>query len=139
MKQDIRWLQRFVNFELALTELKSDIGVVNKRPLTSLEAKGLIKTFEFTFELAWNCMKDIANDQGIADILGSKDAIRFAFKTNLIHDGEIWMSMVDSRIKTSHTYHRELANEIAQKIIMIYYPEFLQFEKTLNQLKNKKL
>ena len=138
MAKDVRWLQRFDNFELALKELKSDIAVVSQRPLTSLEAKGLIKTFEFTFELAWNCMKDVANDQGITDILGSKDAIRFAFKNGIIQDGEIWMSMIDSRIKTSHAYHRELANEIAEKIITDYYTEFLNLQKTLIQRKNKK-
>src|SRR3990167_5900477 len=117
MTKDVRWLQRFANFELALADLKNDISITNKRALSTLEAKGLIKTFEFTFELAWNCMKDICEDQGVTGILGSKDAIRFAFKRALIKDGELWMSMVDSRIQTSHTYNRELANDIAQKII----------------------
>lgn len=138
MTQDIRWQQRFNNFELALADLKNDMQIVRTRPFSTLEAKGLIKTFEFTYELAWNCMKDIAINQGITDILGSKDAIRFAFKAGLIQDGELWMSMVDSRIKTAHTYHRELANNIAQRIVTYYYPEFLLFQKTLTALKNKK-
>ena len=139
MKNDIRWLQRFANFELALAELNSDVSIANTRSLSTLEEKGLIKTFEFTFELAWNCLKDIGQEQGIMDILGSRDAIRFAFKTGLINDGDLWMSMVDSRIKTSHTYHRDLANDIAKKIIDSYYPEFLRLQQTLIQLKNKQL
>ena|SRR3990167_3135009 len=137
MALDTRWLQRFTNFESALTELKNDISIMHSRSFNTLEEKGLIKTFEFTFELAWNCFKDIGVDQGCTDILGSKDAIRFAFKNNIIHDGELWMSMVDSRIKTSHTCNRAVAKDITQKIITLYYPEFMQLHVTLMQLKNK--
>lgn len=138
MTKDIRWHQRFVNFQLALTELTSDIKIVQTRSLSSIEEKGLIKTFEFTFELAWNCLKDLCEDQGVTGIIGSKDAIRFAFKRGLIEDGETWLDMVESRIKTAHTYHRELANKISQLIVKKYYPEFIKLHEKLNQLKNEK-
>ena len=137
MAQDIRWHQRLANFQLAMAELGSDIKIMKTRTLSTMEEKGLIKTFEFTFELAWNCLKDIAEHQGETTILGSRDAIRYAFKRGIIEQGDIWMDMVDSRIKTAHTYHRALAQDIAKKIIRDYYPEFCHLQEKLLQIKNK--
>lgn len=138
MTMDIRWQQRFANFQSVLIELTSDIHIANTRKLSIMEEKGLIKTFEFTFELAWNCLKDLGEYQGITNIIGSRDAIRFAFKNGLIEDGEVWMDMIESRIKTAHTYHRELANQIGSKIINQYYAEFIKLQKKLTQLLSKK-
>ena len=43
----------------------------------------------------------------------------------------MWMDMIKSRIKTSHTYNEETANEIYQKIISEYYDAFLKFEEVM--------
>jgi len=81
--------------------------------------------------MAWNVMKDYALYQGNAEISGSRDAIRFAFNSNLISDGDKWMEMIKSRIKTSHTYNEETASEIYQKIISEYHSLFLDFQETM--------
>jgi nucleotidyltransferase substrate binding protein (TIGR01987 family) len=113
---------------------------------SDLEREGLIKRFEYTYELAWNTMKDFLEEQGYTNITGSKDAIRQAFQVNLIKDGSEWMKMVDSRILTSHTYNEETAEEIAEEIRESYFYVFkeliekLETELTKNQsdLFNKK-
>ena len=133
MTIDTRWKQRFSNYELALVELTRDLSVSKSKPLSRMEEKGLIKTFEFTFELAWNCMKDICENKD-TPIRGSKDAIYQANKRGLIENFPLWMDMVDSRIKTAHTYHKELADSIAAKIIENYYSEFIKLRDTLKQL-----
>jgi hypothetical protein len=43
---DIRWQQRFSNFKRAL------------------EQQGLVKVFEYTYELAWNTMRDLLGSRG---------------------------------------------------------------------------
>lgn len=68
-----------------------------------MERQGLIKAFEFTYELAWNTLRDYLLYQGITDIVGSRDTIRTAFRENLIENGEEWMNMLQSRNRTSHT------------------------------------
>lgn len=136
-KKDIRWQQRFSNFEDALTQLTEAITITQKRKLTALEEQGLIQGFEYNFELAWNCLKDICEEQGITDIIGSKDAIRYAFKRGLIENGDVWMEMVKSRILTTHTYHRTIASEVAEKITTQFYPAFLSLQKKLQTLKSK--
>lgn len=56
--QNVRWVQRFSNYEKALLSLTLAIDLSNELPLTDLEKQGLIQVFEFTHELAWNVMKD---------------------------------------------------------------------------------
>ena len=137
MKKDIRWHQRFQNFSAALAELTSDIKILSQRALNKTEEKGLIKSFEFTYEMAWNTIKDYFENQGEVNIQGSRDTIRLAFKRGLIENGQIWMDMIDDRVKTVHTYNKETADEIAQKIIQNYYNEFIGLQKKLSQLKEE--
>lgn len=137
MKQDIRWIQRFANFELALAELTDAIEINHRRKLTKLEEQGLIQAFEYNYELAWNTIKDFYENQGEMDIQGSRDAIRLAFKRGLLENGELWMTMVNSRILTSHTYNREMAEQIVTQIIHDFYPEFLKLHQKLMMIKNQ--
>lgn len=128
---DIRWIQRFNNFSKALGQLAKFIA---KGDLSELEKQGLIQCFEYTYELAWNTLKDFYESQAETDIQGSKDAIRLAFKRGLIENGEAWMSMIKSRTLTSHTYNEDLADEIATAILNIYYQEFVELQKKLKVL-----
>ena len=112
-------------------EIQSDEDI--KEVLEEIIKEGLIQRFEYTYEMAWNVMKDYALYQGNSELTGSRDAIRYAFSTNLIKNGEMWMDMMKSRIKTSHTYNEETANEIYLKILNEYYDAFKDFEKTMEE------
>lgn len=98
--------------------------------------QGLIQSFEFTHELAWKVMQDFAQDQGNAEIRGSKDATKYAAQVDLINNAQEWMNMILSRNETSHTYNSETADEIFKTIIKIYYPLFLDFNNRIEQIKN---
>ena len=134
--EDIRWQQRFENFQNALEELTEAVDLYRERPLSKLEKQGLVKAFEFTHELAWNVMKDYFEYQGKISIMGSRDAIREAFNRGMITDGENWMEMIKSRNKSSHTYNQETADEIVEDTVYIFHDLFLQFEKKLMELAN---
>lgn len=132
--QDIRWKQRFQNFTRALARLGDAVELATERDLSDLEEQGLIQAFEFTHELAWNTLKDYLVYQGVDQtIVGSRDATRLAAENQLIRSSEIWMEMIKSRNKTSHTYNEETADEIANDIIGLYYSEFDQLKTTLEQ------
>jgi nucleotidyltransferase substrate binding protein (TIGR01987 family) len=120
---DIRWQQRFSNYLKALSQLEKFIEKGDD--LNELEEQGLIKAFEYTFELAWNTMKDFYESQGETGIQGSRDAIRMAFRRGFIEDGDNWMKMIESRVRTAHTYNEETANEIAGDIKNKYFELFL--------------
>ena len=133
-KQDIRWMQRFENFCKALHQLSK---FINKGHLSELEEQGLIQAFEYTYELAWNTIKDFYEHQGETGIQGSRDAIRLAFRRKLIAHGDVWMRMIQSRALTSHTYNEDTAQEISAAIFREYYPQFVQLKQTLDSLKAK--
>jgi nucleotidyltransferase substrate binding protein (TIGR01987 family) len=152
MEQDVRWEQRFSNFVKALSKLSqavayikhnfmneedpiddSDVGYV----LDEIVKEGLIQRFEYTHELAWNVMKDYAAFQGNTNVGGSRDATREAFQLNLVSDGKVWMDMIGSRNKTSHTYNEETADEIYSKIMKEYYPAFLEFQKNMESKRSE--
>jgi nucleotidyltransferase substrate binding protein (TIGR01987 family) len=128
---DIKWKQRFTNYRKALGQLKK---FIEKKELSDMEKQGLIKAFEYTFELAWNVMKDYYEYQGESDIQGSRDAIRLAFNRGLLQDGSLWMEMIQSRINTAHIYNEEIAEKIAAVIITDYYSLFKTFESTMNDI-----
>ncbi|MCK9293555.1 MAG: nucleotidyltransferase substrate binding protein [Desulfobulbaceae bacterium] len=129
--KDIRWAQRFANFRKALSQLRK---FVDKGDLSELEQQGLVKAFEYTFELAWNSLKDFLEYRGQSEIYGSRDAIRKAFELGLVEDGEGWMDMLKSRNLTSHTYNEEVAEEICRAVLLNYFPLFLALETRLLNL-----
>jgi nucleotidyltransferase substrate binding protein (TIGR01987 family) len=131
---DIRWIQRFNNFEKAFNQLTKFIQQGN---LNELEKQGLIQAFEYTYELAWNTIKDYFEAQGEVNILGSRDTFRLAFKRGLTEQGEIWMDMINSRIATSHTYNEEVAEQIAMDIETRYYGEFAKLYEKMKVLKRE--
>ena len=128
MNSDIRWIQRFDNYGRALQTLRNAAELATQRPLSELEQQGLIQGFEFTHELAWNLLKDFLEAQGIAGLIGSRDAIRTAFKNGLLEEGETWMEMIKARNLSSHTYQQDLAQRIATDILTRFYPAFVALE-----------
>ena len=132
-KKDIRWEQRFSNYQKALAQLQK---FIDKGELSDLEEQGLIKAFEYTYELAWNTLKDFLEYKGQTDIYGSRDAVRKAFQLGLIEDGEDWMDMLKSRNMTSHTYNEETAKEICEAVTKLYYPLFKQLTRRFEELRS---
>jgi nucleotidyltransferase substrate binding protein (TIGR01987 family) len=135
-KTDIRWVQRFQNFQQALRQLEAATRLSQQRALSDLEQQGLIQSFEYTHELAWNLLKDYLEYQGVlaGQIIGSRDATRESFRNALIVDGNAWMDMIASRNKSSHTYNKGVANDIAQKILNSYFPLFCDLETKMKGL-----
>ena len=146
---DIRWEQRFSNFLKAFDKLKQSVEYISNIfeirddtdedvILDEMIKEGLIQRFEYTHELAWNVLKDYAEYQGNSTIGGSRDASREGLQLKIIEDGEIWMDMIKSRNKTSHTYNEETANEIYYKILKEYYPIFENFRNMMETKRSGK-
>ncbi len=128
MTEDIRWQQRFSNYQKALAQLER---FIEPPALNEREQQGLIKAFEYSFELAWNTLRDLLRSQGNATLLGSRDTLREAFRLGLIEQGETWMLMIQDRNLTSHTYNRATADAIADHITDRYLPCFRQLHSRL--------
>lgn len=134
--QDIRWIQRFSNFNKAFLQLEKAVELSNERELSDLEEQGLIQSFEYTHELAWRTLKDFIHEKGNTKIYGSKDATREAFQLELITDGEGWMEMIKSRNETSHTYNDNTAEAISSNIKEKYFVLFKDFQLKMEELRS---
>ena len=131
---EIRWQQRFSHFEKAYHQL---VRFLEHESLNELEQQGLIKSFEYTYELAWNTLKDYLLSTGLQDIYGPRDAVKAAFKAELLEDGHLWMEMIKDRNLTVHTYNEDHAKEILSRIVALYAPAFKRlYQRFVNRVES---
>ncbi|GGH84656.1 nucleotidyltransferase substrate binding protein (TIGR01987 family) [Pullulanibacillus pueri] len=125
--KDIRWKQRFENFEKSfkLLEKYSNNSISNE-----LERAGIIQFFETTFELAWKVLKDYLESEGYI-AKSPRESIKQAFQMDLIEEGHLWMDALSKRNLTSHTYDQELAEKLVKEIQEQFLPLLQNLYKTL--------
>ena len=117
--QNIRWIQRFENFEKAYQNFEDTIICIKQDGINKIYTMALIQAFEIVFELAWKTMKDYLEFNGIITDT-PRETIKEAFSKNIISDGQIWIEMMEARNKTSHTYKEEYAKSLCDDILNIY-------------------
>lgn len=110
------------NFELTLKSLKEFV----QEPVSNERDKaGIIQAFEYTFEQCWKALQQEASSQGIT--IGSpKAAFSFAMQSGLIEQKseKLWLEMLEDRNLTSHTYKKELADQVIARIKSQYLEAF---------------
>ena len=93
MTEDIRWQQRFSNFQLALSQLET---FFEPPELNGREEQGLIKAFEYTFELAWNSLRDLLSSRPMVSYKPGSDIDLCLEGKNLNHNNRLLiLSAVD--------------------------------------------
>ena len=119
---DIRWKQRFQNFDRAFVLLREALEF-DPAALNQLEKEGIIQRFEYTFDLAWKVLKDKMESDGLTiDQISPKAVIRQAFAAKYIDDAETWLKMIGDRNLMSHTYDLTKFEEVIQTIRQSYLP-----------------
>ncbi|MGC1481046.1 MAG: nucleotidyltransferase substrate binding protein [Chthoniobacterales bacterium] len=134
---DVRWQQRLQSFRKAHSSLSGAAALSRERKLTDLEQQGLIRAFEFTFELGWKVLKDYLEFIGFSELRGPKPVVRTAFAHDVIEEGEDWIAMIESRNRTSHTHNEETAVEIATAILTRYVPAFDAFLRRFTEFEDE--
>jgi nucleotidyltransferase substrate binding protein (TIGR01987 family) len=133
-----RWQSRLDSYLKALKTLGIFVEIAQAdRPLNLAEEHAIVKSFEYTHELAWKVMKDFLYDKGVVGLFGSKDTTRESFNQRLITNAEIWMEMIQSRNLTVHTYDEEFAKKVSKKIVEVYYPELVKLSLKMTEYKNE--
>ncbi|MCC5853858.1 MAG: nucleotidyltransferase substrate binding protein [Alkalimonas sp.] len=120
--QDIRWQQRFQNFQRAFGLLREAMDQ-DLSQLNQLEKEGIIQRFEFTFELAWKVLKDKMEHDGLViDQISPRAVVRLAYQAKYIDDAEVWLRMIGDRNLMSHTYDSAKFEMVLQAIASDYLP-----------------
>lgn len=122
MTHDIRWRQRFQNFDRAVVLLREPMerGV---ETLSALEKEGTIQRFEFAMELAWKTLKDFMEHEGQVIVPATpRNVLKEAFAARILRDGQVWIDMLDNRNLLSHTYDFETFEKAVLAIRDRYQP-----------------
>ena len=125
-----RWQQRLDNFGTALAQLTN---ACERERYDDLERAGLIKTFEFCFELSWNVLKDLLFYEG-HDVKVPRAVIRKSFEVDYVdeNDCETLLDALGKRNLLSHTYLSDVALEAETLIKERYYSVLLRLYRTLD-------
>ena len=118
LDEDVRWKQRFQNFEKAYHLLEKAMDI---RDPSIFEKAGLIQFFEISLELSWNVMKEYLESQGVSELRYPRETIKKAFETGLIENGHEWIRALENRNLTSHTHDEERAQNVVDYIKDSYY------------------
>lgn len=122
MNPDIRWKQRFQNFEKGFLLLREALEN-SPSSLNKLEQEGVIQRFEHTFQLAWKTMKDFLEAGGLVIApVTPRQVVKEAFAAKLIEDGQVWIDMLNHRNLLSHTYDFSVFEEAVKDIAKRYLP-----------------
>lgn len=129
---EIRWQQRLMNFEKAMARLTTACD--KDEDFSDLECAGLIKTFEFSFELAWKTLKDLLFYEGY-DEKSPRDVLRRAFAAGYLteSESETALDALDKRNLLSRTYDEETAEEAVDLITGRYAPMLQSLLETLQK------
>ena len=111
MKDELRWKQRFENFENAYHTFCRIYDAYRKNQKEEVNKIALVQCFEFSLELSWKTMKDYLEAKGYEMLQTPKDVIRRAFQADLITQPEAWMEAIEKRNHTSHIYKLEVLND----------------------------
>ena len=138
METDIRWKQRFDNFDRAFKLLQTAMQERSLDEYSDLEQEGLVQRFEFSFELAWKTMKDYLEESGLQiNPVTPKAVIKEAFAAKLIEDGQKWIDMMLDRNVLAHTYDQKRFRKALTSVKNIYLPELEKLHRWLHQKHQK--
>ena len=104
-----------VNLENYKNALRVLDEAMLKPPANPLERDGLIKRFDYCFEISWKSADKVLQFHGLkADT--PRNIFRELARIGWINNPEQWIEFLEARNKTSHLYHEKLAEELFQII-----------------------
>lgn len=112
--------------------LKSLQDVLQINDVTDIERDAAIQRFEYTFESLWKAAHHYLREQEGIDAASPKSVIRSCREVGLLDTAEaaLALAMTDDRNLTSHTYDRDLAQEIYSRL----HGHFAMMEKWLARM-----
>ena len=130
---DIRWKQRFENFDRSYVLLRSALEN-GPEALNALEKEGVIQRFEYCFELAWKTVKDSLEASGLVfATVTPRQVLKDAFAAKILKEGPVWMDMLDHRNVLSHTYDSTQFNIALDAIHRRYLNALAELHEFLHQ------
>lgn len=126
-------MKKYDNFCAALNNLK-DIFEYDE-PYNNVILTGLVALYEICFEQSWKAMKEILDQNGIAEAqTGSpRQILKTAYQTGLIKDEQLWLNALVTRNNVAHAYNKAIALDIVRTTKENYYQMFCEFKEEIDE------
>ncbi len=102
---------RFKEFEKCLKKFEEVLSLEKN----DVVRDSAIKRFELCFELSWKTLKDFLEKEGIL-CRSPRSCLKEAFSIGLIQDEDEWISILEDRNLSVHTYDEALAEELYDRL-----------------------
>ena len=126
------FVQKYSDASKALKTLSE---ILQEKYSTTIQ-DAAIQRFEYTTEALWKCLQlYLKESEGIVSA-SPKSCMREAKRIRLLNDNEAEcaLEMIDARNMTSHTYHREVAEQLF-KMLPRYEELMVKILRRLNRSK----
>lgn len=119
--------RKISNLNLALLSLEKALAapIQEERDLA-----GIIKSFEFVYELSWKALRAYLEAQG-REAFTPREVFEAGFDSRMIDRADVWPKIMKDRNLTVHTYDQKFAAEMVERIRTEYLPEFQSLFKKL--------
>lgn len=125
----------FMNYEKAVLRLQEVLVEYKKNkkiPLTNdIYRDSVIQRFEICYELSWKALKEYMTEEGYQVETFPKSILKAAYQNSIIHEEDIWLSMIKDRNVASHEYNEAYIVEVVERVENQYYPQFLRLYEDL--------
>ena len=101
----------YKSFKKSLDRLEE----VLKQEKTIINRDAAIKRFEFTAELGWKTIQQFLRGKNI-NCQSPRSCLEEAFKFGLVEDEQSWLTMLNDRNLTVHTYNEEVAENVYKNL-----------------------
>ncbi|MGA2625237.1 MAG: HI0074 family nucleotidyltransferase substrate-binding subunit [Bacteroidota bacterium] len=86
-------------------------------PKSEIVRDSAILRFEIALDLAWKVLKNYLEAVHGVVCLSPKGCFRDAFRLGILEYEDRWLTLIDLRNQTAHTYNEQLAEEIYRELV----------------------
>ena len=134
MSKELRWKQRFENFQKAFAVFERRANEYQLHPTEEAYQLSMVQAFEFVLEMSWKTLKDYLELQGYSDVKTPVQVVRQAFQSELIMNGETWLEALKIRSETSHVYDLDVLKKVISFTGTVFPAVVRALHKKLEQL-----
>ena len=117
-------MKKYENFCASFANLNDIFSY--EEPYNNVVLTGLVALYEICFEQSWKMMKELLEDNGVAEgRTGSpRQILKAAYQAGMIREEELWLDALVSRNNVAHAYNLAIALDIVRKTKKLYYAMF---------------
>lgn len=126
-------MKKYENFCAALTNLHDIYDY--EEPYNNVVLTGLVALYEICFEQSWKMMKEILENNGVAEgKTGSpRQILKTAYQAGIIREEQLWLDALVTRNNVAHAYNKDIALDIVRQTKEIYYQMFIGLKNEIDQ------